>query len=109
MNSFAVTLGIDVAKLKFDACLINRSGKLKHKVFFNNLSGFEQPYSVADGQRRSGRVPVCLEATGTYGEALAFSLHARRVSGQCSQSGSHHSLCRGLPVAHQNRHAWMPH
>ncbi len=33
MNSSVAVLGIDVAKLKFDVCLINQSGKLKHKIF----------------------------------------------------------------------------
>jgi transposase len=35
-------LGIDIAKLKFNVCLIHKSGKLKHKVFPNNATGFEQ-------------------------------------------------------------------
>ncbi len=36
------TLGIDVSKLKFNVCLIKASEKLKHKVFSNTSSGFEQ-------------------------------------------------------------------
>ncbi len=35
-------LGIDIAKLKFNVCLINLHGKLKHKVFPNTAAGFEQ-------------------------------------------------------------------
>src|SRR5215212_2716173 len=35
-------LGIDIAKLKFNVCLININGKLKHKVFPNTSTGFEQ-------------------------------------------------------------------
>jgi hypothetical protein len=35
-------LGIDISKLKFNVCLIQTSGKLKHKVFPNNETGFEQ-------------------------------------------------------------------
>ncbi len=35
-------LGIDIAKLKLNACLINHSGKLKHKVFANTTTGFVQ-------------------------------------------------------------------
>jgi transposase len=67
-------LGIDIAKLKFNACLINTSGKLRHKVFPNNAAGFEQ---LTQWLSKLGveRVHACLEATGTYGEALALFLH----------------------------------
>ena len=36
------TLGIDIAKLKFDVCLIKENGKAKHKLFSNTKHGFEQ-------------------------------------------------------------------
>lgn len=42
MDSPATTLGIDIAKLKFDVCLIKPDGKAKHKVFPNTRDGFEQ-------------------------------------------------------------------
>lgn len=75
------TLGVDIAKLKFNVCLINQSGKLKHKVFANTSTGFEQ---LRDWLSKQGveRVHACLEATGTYGEALALFLHqaGQRVS-----------------------------
>lgn len=35
-------LGIDIAKLKFNVCLIQHTGKLKHRVFPNNLTSFVQ-------------------------------------------------------------------
>jgi hypothetical protein len=35
-------LGIDIAKLKFNVCLLPANGKLKHKVFSNNQAGFTQ-------------------------------------------------------------------
>jgi len=35
-------LGIDIAKVKFNACLLQLTGKLKHKVFANNAAGFAQ-------------------------------------------------------------------
>jgi transposase len=67
-------LGIDIAKLKFNVCLINLSGKLKHKLFPNNATGFEQ---LTQWLSKLGvrRVHACLEATGTYSEALALFLH----------------------------------
>jgi transposase len=74
-------LGIDIAKLKFNLCLVNSQGKLKHKVLPNTLTGFEQ---LRDWLSKQGveRVHACLEATGTYGEALALFLHqsGHRVS-----------------------------
>ena len=67
-------LGIDIAKLKFNVCLIHRSGKLKHKVFLNTSAGFTQ---LREWLSKQGveRVHACLEATGAYGDALALSLH----------------------------------
>jgi transposase len=74
-------LGIDIAKLKFNVCLINPSGKLKHKVFPNTSTGFEQLRDWLSKQRVE-RIHACLEATGTYGEALSLFLHqaGHRVS-----------------------------
>jgi len=67
-------LGIDIAKLKFNACLINQSGKLKHKVFPNSATGFEQ-FKEWLSKQGVEHVHACLEATRTYGEALALFLH----------------------------------
>jgi len=67
-------LGIDIAKLKFNVCLIKHDGKLKHKVLPNNEAGFEQ-LTEWFSRQGAGRVHACLEATGTYGEALALFLH----------------------------------
>jgi transposase len=57
-------LGIDIANLKFNVCLINQRGKLRHKVFPNTATGFEQ---LKEWFTRPGveRVHACLEATGT--------------------------------------------
>ncbi|MDQ3712450.1 MAG: IS110 family transposase [Acidobacteriota bacterium] len=71
-------LGIDIAKAKFDVCLIKPNGRAKHKVFANTPHGFEQlvawlgSHQVADSR-------ACLEATGTYGESLALFLHAAGI------------------------------
>lgn len=70
----APALGIDIAKLKFNVCLININGKLKHKVFPNTSTGFEQLLEWLSKQGVE-RVHACLEATGTYGEALSLFLH----------------------------------
>jgi transposase len=68
-------LGIDVSKAKFDAALLAEDGKLRHKVFPNTGAGYEQ-LSAWLAKHQAGSVHACLEATGTYGEALAAYLHA---------------------------------
>jgi transposase len=69
------TLGIDIAKLKFNVCLITASGKLRHKVCPNTAAGFAQ---LAAWLTKQGvlHTHACIEATGPYGEALALYLHA---------------------------------
>ena len=67
-------LGIDISKLKFNACLIKHDGKLKHQVFPNASPGFEQLREWLSRQGVS-TVHACLEATGTYSEPLALFLH----------------------------------
>jgi transposase len=66
-------LGIDISKLKFDLCLLRENGKLKHKVFANTASGFLQLSAWLEKQKVE-HVHACMEATGTYGEALATYL-----------------------------------
>src|SRR5215210_2377146 len=67
-------LGIDVSKLKFNVCLIREDGRLKHRVFANTEAGFTQ---LSDWLKKNHVVQVhaCLEATGTYSEALATYLY----------------------------------
>ena len=66
-------IGIDISKLKFDLCLLRDNGKLKHKVFPNTAPGFLQ-LSTWLKQQKVERAHLCMEATGTYGEALATYL-----------------------------------
>jgi len=68
------SLGIDISKLKFDICLSREGGKLRHKVFPNSPVGFSQ-LSTWLAKYKVERVHACMEATGTYGEALATYLH----------------------------------
>lgn len=67
-------LGLDISKLKFNACLVRADGKLRHKVFPNNPTGFSQ---LCGWLAKQGveRVHACLEATGAYGDSLAAALH----------------------------------
>jgi transposase len=66
-------IGIDISKLKFDLCLLRGKGKFKHKVFPNTPSGFLQ-LSAWLAKQKVTHLHACLEATGTYGEALATYL-----------------------------------
>jgi transposase len=73
MSPSVVALGIDIAKLKFDVCLIKENGKTKHKVFANTKHGFEQLVAWL-WSHQVGSLHICLEATGSYGEALTVHL-----------------------------------
>lgn len=73
-------LGIDVAKSKLDVALM-LNGKALMKKFDNNIKGFK----LLQGWLASlkiGHVHACLEATGSYGDAIAEFLHecGHRVS-----------------------------
>ena len=66
-------LGIDISKLKFNAALLQENGKFKHRVFANTVAGFLQLSTWLEKQQVE-RVHACLEATGTYSEAVATYL-----------------------------------
>lgn len=74
-------LGIDVAKHKFDVTLILPNGVRRRKACANSPTGFAD---LGTWLRRhgAGRVHATLEATSTYGEALATALYdaGHRVS-----------------------------
>ena len=74
-------LGLDVAKATFHSALLTPDGKIRHKRCPNTPAGFAE--LAAWLQRRDiTHVHACLEATGTYGDALAVWLHdaGHRVS-----------------------------
>ena len=66
-------LGVDISKLKFDVALIRDNGKLRHKVFPNTPAGFSQ-LSLWLTKHKVERLHACMEATGTYADALALYL-----------------------------------
>jgi transposase len=68
-----ITIGIDIAKSKFDVCLLKENGSAKHKVFANTENGFEQLIRWLSSHQVDN-LHACLEATGSYGEALAMFL-----------------------------------
>lgn len=67
-------LGIDIAKAKFVVALRRRDEKVLHKSCPNTPAGFAE---LAQWLARRGvtQVHAALEATGTYGDALALWLH----------------------------------
>ena len=68
-------LGIDVAKAKLDCALRLPEGKLRHKVVENSPSGF-LALSLWLAKQGAETVHACMEATGTYLEAVAEYLAA---------------------------------
>jgi transposase len=73
MQSF---LGIDVSKAKLDAALLLASGKFKSKVFANDAVGFAAlvQWLLGHAPEALGEAHTCMEATGSYHEALACFL-----------------------------------
>jgi len=76
MNSQTATVGVDIAKAKFDAARLGADGKYKHKKFDNTLEGFAAflVWLIAFG---GDRPLVCMEATGAYSIPLAEHLAAQ--------------------------------
>ena len=67
-------LGIDIAKAKFDVALLRPDGTLRRKRCANTPAGFGELARWLARQQVT-TVHAALEATGTYGEALATFLH----------------------------------
>jgi transposase len=65
-------LGIDIAKLKFDAALLF-DNKYKTKLFDNNEKGYSALWEWLD-KNRAENIHVCMEATGIYAEPLSYYL-----------------------------------
>lgn len=68
-NNELMVLGVDIAKKKFDICLL-KDNKERKKVFDNDLNGFEQLSQWLKSQNIE-KAHACIEATGRYYEALA--------------------------------------
>src|ERR671917_15517 len=69
-------LGIDLAKLTFDATLLTTSGAQHYQSFPNTPEGFTQ-LQVWLTQYGVTQLHACMEATNIYYEALATWLHAQ--------------------------------
>lgn len=66
-------LGIDIAKRKFDVALMRPDGTCRAKAFPNEPDGI-RALGAWVAQYHDGPVHACLEATGTYGAAVAEAL-----------------------------------
>jgi len=68
--SFLITIGVDIAKLKFDvACLA--AGKYKHKTFTNDTPGHVAFATWLVALCGDVKPLICMEATGSYSLPLA--------------------------------------
>lgn len=67
-------LGIDIAKAKFVAALLRPDGQVRHKSCANTFAGFAELAAWLTRQQVT-QVHATLEATGTYGDALATWLY----------------------------------
>jgi transposase len=68
------TVGIDVAKAHLDVAVVWSEGKATYQRFSNRASG-HQALKEWLHEQTPLPLPVCLEATGRYGEAIALFLH----------------------------------
>lgn len=66
-------LGLDIAKATYHVCLQQQEGKRRHKSFPNHADGHAALIAWI-ARYAGGPVHACLEATGTYGEAVATAL-----------------------------------
>jgi transposase len=66
-------LGIDIAKRKFDVALLRPGRTARGKAFPNTAAGHGELVAWL-ARQHDGPIHACLEATGTYGAALAEAL-----------------------------------
>ena len=83
MQATRFSVGVDVSKAKLDLAL-RLHGKSKNKVISNDQAGFKTLLAWLDEHVPGGAAAahVCMEATGSYHEAVALALcdHAVMVS-----------------------------
>lgn len=84
------TVGIDVSKAKLDVVLLWSDGRETYRQVSNDSAGHHTLSEWLQGQGVSS-VPVCLEATGRYGQAVAQHLQ---------QQGYAVSMVNPAPVKH---------
>jgi len=71
-------VGIDIAKSSFDVAWLRADGSFRHRTFANRAEGFKDLLEWLR-KKEALSAPVCMEATGTYGLALATFLHREGI------------------------------
>lgn len=80
-NSYRFFVGIDMAKKKFDACIINDLGKkIVHKVFIKSPDCFDEFLTWVKSQTNTTNVLFIMEHTGIYSRLLWFYLQDNSCS-----------------------------
>jgi transposase len=77
-NTVTKIVGIDISKLKFDACLLIPGAKPVYAVFSNDQTGYAKLLAWLEF-RQALDAHLCMEATGVYGLALANVLHGSKM------------------------------
>ena len=81
MKAATHSLGIDIAKCKFDVHLrtLSDAGPRHSSIFTNNAKGFQQlqRWLTQNGISQPASLHACLESTSRYGDELAAWLHAQ--------------------------------
>lgn len=68
-------VGIDIAKAKFDVAVLIPKSPIRYRTFPNSAKGFRDLTNWLEGELFAFEPHFCMEATGRYGENLAFFLH----------------------------------
>lgn len=69
-------IGMDISKDEVAVCVMDDAKAVQHARFANTRTGFNSLHHYLKKRGAAGAA-ACLEATGTYGEAVATFLHAR--------------------------------
>jgi transposase len=90
-------IGIDIAKLTFNACLLQTQGKPQKKEFPNTTEGFAKMKRWLTHLAPEATYHFCMEATGSYYEALALFLAEdnQRVSVVNPRRTHHAAIAQG--------------
>ena len=93
---FSVTVGIDIAKLKFDVAVL-QNDKYKHKTFSNNPQGFQlfiDWLMVLLTFVSQDNLLICMESTGSYSFPLAEFLTAHQFNVSVVNPARVHALAK---------------
>jgi transposase len=75
-----IVVGVDVAKRKFLAAIGDASGEVRSVVRFEHPAQTAAFVGLLDGlQKAERKLEVCMEPTGTYGDALRYQLGLRSI------------------------------